>query len=82
MKKAANYHIPITDQNATGIVVMPHGATKPYNDAIEKTIQPLKEKYKVEMAYGMGDFISIQNAVSNLEGKGDKRIVFVRMYPS
>ena len=82
MKKAANYHIPITDHNAIGVVVMPHGATKPYNDAIEKTIQPLKEKYKVEMAYGMGDFISIQNAVSNLEGKGVKKIVFVRMYPS
>ena len=82
MNKAANYYIPITDHDAIGVVVMPHGATKPYNDAIEKTIQPLKEKYKVEMAYGMGDFISIQNAVSNLEDKGVKRIVFVRMYPS
>ena len=82
MNKAANYYIPITDHDAIGVVVMPHGATKPYNDAIEKTIQPLKEKYKVEMAYGMGDFISIQNAVSNFEDKGVKRIVFVRMYPS
>ena len=82
MKKAANAHIPISNNNPIGVVVMPHGATKPYNDAIEKTIQPLKKKYQVEMAYGMGDSISLQNAVSNLEGKGIKRIVFVRMYPS
>ena len=82
MKKAANAHIPISNNNPIGVVIMPHGATKPYNDAIEKTIQPLKNKYQVEMAYGMGDSISLQNAVSNLEGKGIKRIVFVRMYPS
>ena len=82
MKKAANAHIPISNNNPIGVVIMPHGATKPYNDAIEKTIQPLKKKYQVEMAYGMGDSISLQNAVSNLEGKGIKRIVFVRMYPS
>ena len=82
MKKAANAHIPISNNNPIGVVIMPHGATKPYNDAIEKTIQPLKKKYQVEMAYGMGDSISLQNAISNLEGKGIKRIVFVRMYPS
>ena len=82
MKKAANAHIPISINNPIGVVVMPHGATKPYNDAIEKTIEPLKKKYQVEMAYGMGDSISLQNAISNLEGKGIKRIVFVRMYPS
>ena len=82
MKKAANAHIPISNNNPIGVVVMPHGATKPYNDAIEKTIEPLKKKYQVEMAYGMGDSISLQNAISNLEGKGIKRIVFVRMYPS
>ena len=82
MKKAANAHIPISINNPIGVVVMPHGATKPYNDAIEKTIEPLKKKYQVEMAYGMGDSISLQNAISNLEVKGIKRIVFVRMYPS
>ena len=82
MKKAANAHIPISINNPIGVVVMPHGATKPYNDAIEKTIEPLKKKYQVEMAYGMGDSISLQNAISKLEGKGIKRIVFVRMYPS
>ena len=61
---------------------MPHGATKPYNDAVEKTIEPLKLKYKVEMAYGMGDSVTIQKAISKLEKQGIKKIVFARMYPT
>ena len=81
MKKTANKYMPLYSNEPIGVVIMPHGATQPYNDAIEKTIEPLKSKYKVEMAYGMGDALTIQNAVSKLENKGIKKIVFVRMYP-
>ena len=81
MKKAANRYIPLSSHKSIGVVIMPHGATKPYNDAIERTIEPLKSRYKIEMAYGMGDAITIQNAVSKLEHQGITNIVFVRMYP-
>jgi sirohydrochlorin ferrochelatase len=82
MKKTANKYLPVSSDETIGVVIMPHGATKPYNDAVEKTIEPLKSKYKVEMAYGMGDAVTIQNAISNLENQGIKKIVFVRMYPT
>ena len=81
MKKTANKYTPLYSHEPIGVVIMPHGATQPYNDAIEKTIEPLKSKYKVEMAYGMGDALTIQKAVSKLENQGIKKIVFVRMYP-
>ena len=81
MKKTANKYMPLYSNEPIGVVIMPHGATQPYNDAIEKTIEPLKSNYKVEMAYGMGDALTIQNAVSKLENQGIKKIVFVRMYP-
>ena len=81
MKKTANKYMPLYSHETIGVVIMPHGATQPYNDAVEKTIAPLKSKYKVEMAYGMGDALTIQNAVSKLENQGIKKIVFVRMYP-
>jgi len=81
MKKTANRYIPLSSHKSIGVVIMPHGATKPYNDAIEKTIEPLISKYKIEMAYGMGDALSIQNAVSKLENQGITNIIFVRMYP-
>ena len=81
MKKTANRYIPLSNHKSIGVVIMPHGATKPYNDAIAKTIEPLISKYKIEMAYGMGDALSIQSAVSKLENQGITNIVFVRMYP-
>jgi sirohydrochlorin ferrochelatase len=82
MKKTANKYMPLYSNEHIGVVIMPHGATQPYNDAVENTIAPLKTKYKIEMAYGMGDAVTIQNAVSNLEHQGVKKIVFVRMYPT
>ena len=79
LKKTANQFVAARPDEI-GVVIMPHGSTQPWNDAAERTIEPLKTKYKIEMAYGMGDSGIIQNAVSLLEQQGVKRIVFVRMY--
>lgn len=79
MKKTANRETPVAESQI-GVVIMPHGSTQPWNDAVEATILPLKAKYPVEMAYGMGDPFIIQDAVSRLERQGIRHIVFVRMY--
>ena len=59
---------------------MPHGSTQPYNDVVESVIAPLKSKYRIEMAYGMADPFTIQQAVSRLEAQGVRRIAFIRLY--
>lgn len=79
LKKIANRETPLA-AGQIGVVIMPHGSTQPWNDAVEETIQPLLAKYPVEMAYGMGDPYIIQDAVSRLEQRGIRHIVFVRMY--
>ena len=79
LKKTAHQHVDVLP-NEIGVVIMPHGSTQPYNDAIEKTIAPLTRLYQIEMAYGMGDQVIIQRAVSRLEQRGIKKIVFGRMY--
>jgi len=79
LKKTANQVLP-TSSNQIGVVIMPHGATQPYNDVVEQTIKPLKSRYKIEMAYGMGDAGVIQQAISRLEDQGIRQIIFVRMY--
>lgn len=79
LKKSANRYTAAS-RAEIGIVVMPHGATKPWNDAVESLVAPLRAHYDVEMAYGMADPRVIQEAVSRLEGRGIRRIVFVRMY--
>lgn len=79
LKKTANQHVPAS-RAEIGVVIMPHGATQPWNDAVEQIVAPLKSQYHIEMAYGMGDPGIIQQAVSRLEEQGIRRIVFVRMY--
>lgn len=79
LKKSANAYLP-TSPKETGVVIMPHGATQPWNDAVEEAIAPLRPRYRIEMAYGMGDPETIRQAVSRLEEQGVRRIIFVRMY--
>lgn len=79
LKKTANRSTAV-GPSEIGVVIMPHGSTQPWNDAVEGAIAPLKSKYRIAMAYGMGDPSIIQDAVAQLERQGIKRIVFVRMY--
>ncbi|MBI4388627.1 MAG: hypothetical protein HY580_00475, partial [Nitrospinae bacterium] len=79
MRKTANRHTPAEPRHV-GVVIMPHGAQKPYNDAIEQAVAPLREKYPVEMAYGMADPWTLAEAVRKLEAKGARKIVVARMY--
>ncbi|RMH37625.1 MAG: hypothetical protein D6690_02300 [Nitrospirae bacterium] len=80
LAKTANTMTPPKTSEAIGIVLMPHGATQPYNDAIERLIAPLRKEYRIEMAYGMGDPQLLQEAISRLEQAGATHIVVVRMY--
>ncbi|QPJ61992.1 MAG: hypothetical protein G3M70_08940 [Candidatus Nitronauta litoralis] len=79
LRKTANARIDISPREV-GVVVMPHGAQIPYNEAIEKVVGPLKEKYRIEMVYGMADALSLAEAVKTLEGEGYRKIIVVRMY--
>ena len=79
MKKTANKYTPSTPDHV-GVVIMPHGAQMPYNKATEAAIEPLKKKYRIELAYGMADPWTLAEAVEKLEKEGARKIVVARMY--
>lgn len=79
LKRTANQYLAASPSDI-GVVIMPHGSTQPYNDVVESVIAPLKARYRIEMAYGMADPVTIQRAVSRLESQGVRRIAFIRMY--
>lgn len=79
LKKTANQY-DLSKPGEIGVVLMPHGSNKLWNDTVEKTIEPLKDRYPIEIAYGMADYSTIQEAVSRLEARGIRRIIFGRMY--
>jgi protoheme ferro-lyase len=79
MKKSANKYTPL-EPGHVGVVIMPHGAQMPYNKATEAAIEPLKKKYRIELAYGMADPWTLAEAVEKLENDGARKIVVARMY--
>ncbi len=79
LRASANRHLrPVPER--IGVLIMPHGSTRPYNDGLKRVIAPLKKQYRVEMAPGMGDPLILEQAVRRLEDGGITHIVFVRMY--
>ncbi len=56
VKKTANGYVPAV-RNEIGVVIMPHGAAQPWNDAVERVIAPLTSRYRIEMALRHGRFL-------------------------
>ena len=79
LKQTANLYSQASKKQV-GVLIMPHGSTQPYNDGLEKVIAPLRKRYRIEVAPGMGDPLILGQAVQRLEREGITRIIFVRMY--
>jgi hypothetical protein len=65
-----------------GVLVMAHGGTPEWNGAILQTVAPLRAKYDIEVAFGMADAASLQDAVRKLEARNIRRIGVVRLFVS
>ena len=78
---------PATSSSATssrgfGVLVMAHGGTPEWNQGVIDAVAPLEQKYPIEIAFGMADAITMQDAASRLEAQGVKRIGVVRLFVS
>lgn len=65
-----------------GVIVMAHGGSPEWNRAVEETVAPLRERYDIEVAFGMADASSLQQAVRKLEARGVHHIGVVRLFIS
>jgi sirohydrochlorin cobaltochelatase len=65
-----------------GVIVMAHGGSPEWNRAVEDTVAPLRDRYEIEVAFGMADATSLQEAVRKLEARHVRRIGVVRMFVS
>ena len=71
---------PATDDY--GVLVMAHGGGAAWNSEVEAMLAPLARDYRLELAFGMADPNSIQDAVRRLETRGARRIGVVRLFIS
>lgn len=65
-----------------GVLVMAHGGDPDWNQAVEQTVAPLRERYATEIAFGMADSAALRDAVQRLEKHGVREIAVVRMFIS
>jgi len=73
---------PPPSANAFGVLVMAHGGEPAWNQAVLDTVEGLKKKYTVEVAFGMADATTIQEAVKKLEARNVRKIGVVRLFVS
>lgn len=66
----------------TGILVMAHGGDEQWNEQVLASVEPLRSKYPIEIAFGMARTSTIRSAVHRLESDGVRRIAVVRMFVS
>lgn len=65
-----------------GVLVMAHGGGEQWNRSVEAMLAPVGEDHPLEIAFGMADAASIQQAVERLEARGANRIGVVRLFVS
>lgn len=68
--------------NESGLLVMAHGGTEDWNEAVLQAVEPLRADLPVAVAFGMANPHTLQEAVDVLESKGVARIEVVRLFIS
>lgn len=77
-----NNHDQARHSNRAGVLVMAHGGNPEWDAGVLETLEPLRDKYPLEVAFGMADAYSLQEAVAKLEHQGVTDIAVVRLFIS
>ncbi len=73
---------PSSPSDTYGVLVMAHGGGPTWNQAVMAAVEPVRKQYPVEIAFGMADACSLQEAVRKLEAQGVRKIGTVRLFVS
>ena len=65
-----------------GLLVMAHGGTEQWNDAVLDSVEELRSRFPVEVAFGMADAGSLERSVRKLEAQNVSQVGVVRLFIS
>ena len=71
-----------SDPQRFGLLVMAHGGSPEWNRSVLDAVAPLRNRYPVEVAFGMADACSLQEGVRALEAEGVRKVGVVRLFVS
>lgn len=78
----AQHEAQAVDPSRCGVLVMAHGGSAQWNEDVERAVEPLRERYPIEIAYGMAQTSTLRAATERLEQQGVNQIAVVRMFIS
>ena len=70
----------LADDGDFGLLIMAHGGTPHWNAHVRAAVAPIATEVPAEIAFGMADADSLQEAVAALEARGVTRIGVVRLF--
>ena len=65
-----------------GVLILAHGGSEEWNQAVIESAQPLKETYHVEFAFGMANYVTMHHGIKALEKKGVSEIAVIPLFIS
>lgn len=72
-----------TNTEKVGVLILAHGGShRSWDEAVKKATETLKQKYSVEVAFGMANPIKMQDGIDKLESQGVTKIVVVQLFIS
>ncbi len=78
----AHAQTPTAPPPGFGVLLMAHGGTPEWDKDVLDAVEPLKGRYPIEVAFGMADPATIQDAARKLEAQGVRKIGVVRLFIS
>jgi len=65
-----------------GVMIMAHGGGDDWNAGVLELVEPLRADYPLEVAFGMADAASLQEAAEKLQARGVTDIAVVKLFIS
>ncbi|GAA5522076.1 hypothetical protein LQ318_10010 [Aliifodinibius salicampi] len=76
------FHVSAVSSQDTGVLVLAHGGSEEWNKTVIEATEPLKKEHKVEVAFGMANYVTMHNGIKKLEEQNVSRIAVVQLFIS
>ena len=71
-----------SSQSKVGLLLMAHGGTETWNEAVEESVASLRADMPVSIAFGMANPVTLQTALDDLVSQGAESVAVVRLFVS
>lgn len=76
------FHVSAVSSQDTGVLVLAHGGSEEWNETVIEAAEPLKKEHKVEVAFGMANYVTMYHGIKALEEQDVSKIAVIQLFIS